>query len=71
MVTSTVAAAASPPDRPTLASLPPINENPPAPGAVGPTQVGLRVVQRLMDRKLYTLHPNPYTLQMCLRAVQR
>ena len=46
MVTSTVAAAASPPDRPTLASLPPINENPPAPGAVGPTQVGLRLVQR-------------------------
>lgn len=45
MVTSTVATAASPPARPALASLPPINENPSPPAtapaaAVRPPQVG-------------------------------
>ena len=33
LVTSTVAPAESPPERPALASLPPVNENPPTPAA--------------------------------------
>ena len=42
MVTSTVQPSSAPPERPTLASLPPVNENPPAPAqptANGPVRV--------------------------------